>query len=1176
MPSKTPAAADSKPDTQNPPPASTKARWSRKKRFALVYLPIALVLYTLFGFFAVPLIIRKVIIPQVGKRLNGTITLEKAYTNPFSFFLQLDKLEIKDATGAKALAFDTFSANFQTLDTIFSRGWHFDEVKVHHPFIKSTIEQDGTLSLARLLKPAPPDPNAKPGEPLKKLPRLVVRDLAVENGEAEVRDLSTPKPFERTIQGAAFRITNVDTQPDKVNPMKIEFSTDDGAKVTWSGSLQVNPLTSKGDIIAEGILASRWMPYAMRYTDISLEGAKVGAKLSYDFAPAASPRIAKVHIASATVEAPKLVVPWQESIKGRADASADNIIVTDITADADARSITIAKIDIHGGESLFELSKGRTVPQRVADALLSEARPETTLPPVERITHQDIAAIPYPIVRLLTGLQQLISDVQNPWNIELTAFDLSGHKHSFADLNAPEAVKLSTSQVTIHAGPIKSTDNFVTPFTLSAKVEQDGKVDVKGTIDPLPRKIAGSIEGSGLNAAAASPYIPASALAPLPPARLGNTILSLKGDFRAELPLAGGAKTGWVGRTLLAPLAFESSEKKDVVLGAKSLDIQSDATLDTSAAADIDIKWKGTIKGEAFTAAASLPQTGKTTAAIGTLNVDGALALARASAGAGGGVKINYTGAASLGSVEASASDAFGPITAGVGAADFKGDLGVSAAPGSDPAITVAGDASASAIKAGTEKFGNAALAVANAKVNTLKLNTADKSIAASLVGVDALTLKAAPPIIPPEGFTKEPAPTERRKVSLAGLIPFNINLDRFEMTGGAIELTDASATPTTPATVIAAEDISVTAAPFSTSGSAPSEINIAAKVNSSGKFALTGTLDAFKESPGADVKVELITIPVPPYSGPTGRFLGYQMADGRMTTTIPIKIENDKMTGAIDFAFDHLKLGERVQSKDAIDAPLELGLALLRDSNDQIKSKIPVSGELSDPKFSLGGVIWQAFTGLLVKAATAPFQILGAMFGGGSQDLSQVTFAAGSFDLSPESISALDSLATGMEARPGISLAVRGQVEEESDSLELRRRILRERYAENIFGKAKPGAPAQKLSDQQLKDQTMIAFDQLQVEKAKAENKPPPPSVRRIGSDAGSPPPIEEMEAQLIEATKLPPERLADLAKKRADAVVEFLIKEKKLDASRARAAEADPEKQTSDKPRAVFEDFK
>ncbi len=1144
-------------------------KWSRRKRILLAYLPIALVLYTLFGFFAVPLIITKIIVPQVQKRLNATITLEKAYTNPFSFWLSLYKLEVKDPAGDKIFAFDRFDANLQTLDTIFSRGWHLDEVKVVAPYIKGRVEADGTSTLARILKATPVDPNAKPKEPLKVLPRLVVRDLAIENGTVDFKDLSLPKPFERNITGASFRITHVDTQPDVVNPMTIEFSTDDGAKVTWTGSIQVNPLTSKGEITIEGIQSSRFMPYAMRYTDIAVEGAKLAAKLSYEFAPAASPRVAKVHISTATVESPKLIVPWQESITGRADASADTVVVSDIIADADARSITIAKVEVKGGESLLELSKGRTVPQRVADALLSQARRDPDAKPVEAPARQDLASIPYPLVRLFTGLTQLVTDVQNPWTIELHSLDVTAHRYSFADLSVSEAVRLSTSNVTLHAGPIKSTEQFLTPISLNAVVEKNGKIAIKGTIEPIARKIEVDIDGTGLNAATAAPYIPASALSPLPPARLGDSLFALKGKFKAELPKSGGAKTSWAGRTQIAPLAFESSEKKNLLLGAKMLDIKSEATLNTSAEADIDIVWIGTIKGEAFTANGPLPQTGDTKAAMTTLAIDGKATVQRASAG---GVKIGYSGSASLGGVEAGASDAYGPVTAGLGEGSFKGDLAVNATPGADPVLSLQGETSASGVKAGVEKLGHAALSVATAKVTGLKVNSADKSIAATLVGVDGLNLKAAPPMLPPEGFTKQP-PGEKRKFTLAGLIPFTVNLDRFEMTGGSIELTDASATPTTPATVIAAEDISVTAAPFSTSGSAPSEIGIAAKVNNSGKFALTGTLDAFKESPGANVKVELTTIPVVPYSGPTGRFLGYQMADGRMTTQIPVQIENEKMKGEIDFAFDHLKLGERVQSQDAIDAPLELGLALLRDSNDQIKSKIPFSGDLSDPKFSLGGVIWQAFTGLLVKAATAPFQILGAIFGGGSQDLSQVTFAAGSFELSPESVSALDSLAKGMEARPGISLMVRGQIEEESDSLELRRQILREGYAEKVFGK---GKTAQKLSDQQLKDQTMIAFDQLQIEKAKAENKPPPPSVRRIGSDAATPPPIEEMEKQLIEATKLPPERVAELAKKRADAVVDFLVKEKKLDPTRAKAAEPDPAKQNAEKPRAAFEVFK
>lgn len=1129
------------------------------------WLPALVVVYTLFGFFAVPLIIRKVIVPQVQKRLNATITLERAYTNPFSFWLTLEKLEVKNLGGEKVLAFDRFDANFQALDTLFSRGWHFDVINVVHPFVHGRIEADGSNTFAKLIKPTPPDPKAKPEEPLKKIPRLVVRDLAVEGGGVEFKDLSTPTPFEREIHGATFHITNVDTRPDYVNPMRVEFSTDEGARITWTGSLQVNPLTSKGDIEAAGIVASRWMPYAMRYTDIGLEGAKVSAKVSYEFAPTATPRVVKALVSTATVENPKLIVPWQELIKGRADASAERVTVTDLAIDADARSIAIAKIGVEGGSSLLELSKGRTVPQRVGDALLSEARADAPPAAPEPKARQDLAAIPYPIVRLLAGLEQLITDVQNPWSIALESFDVAGHSHTFADLSAPEAVNVSTSDITLHAGPTSSAELFKMPFTLKATVLKDGSADVQGTIEPIARKIVGTIDAKNLNAAAAAPYIPASALAPLPPARLGNSLLTLAGEFRAELPKEGGAKTGWKGRTVIAPLAFESSAKKELLLGAKSLDIQSDATLNTSAAADIDIAWKGTIKGDGFTAAAPLPQTGDTKAAVGTLGVDGTLSLKRASSG---GVQIAYTGSAELDGVNASASEAFGPVAAAFEKAAFNGDVAVQATPSAAAVLTLRGDANASGVNASAENLGKATAAVASAKVASLALDTGAQKFTASAVEVDGLDVKASPPMLPPEGFSKQP-PGEKRAFTLAGLLPFEIAIERFGLTNGRIDLTDAS---TTPPTVIAAEAITVSAAPFNTAGGTPSEVNVAAKVNSSGKFALSGTLDAFQQSPGANLKIELSTIPVPPYSGPTGRFLGYQMADGRMTTRIPVQIADNKMKGEIDFAFDRLKLGERVKSQDAIDAPLELGLALLRDSNDQIKSKIPFSGDLTDPKFSLSGVIWQAFTGLLVKAATAPFQILGALFGGGDQDLSQIAFDPGSADLAPDAVSALDVLAKGMTDRPGIKLRVRGQYEEKTDSVALKRQILRERYAENVLGK---GKPASALSDAQVKEQTMIAFDALRLEQATKKGEQPPPSVRRVGSDVGAPPPMEEMEKALIEATELPEERIADLVKRRAEAVALFLTKEKQIDASRVQAAEPDAEKRKSDKPRAAFEMF-
>jgi hypothetical protein len=118
-------------------------------------------------------------------------------------------------------------------------------------------------------------------------------------------------------------------------------------------------------------------------------------------------------------------------------------------------------------------------------------------------------------------------------------------------------------------------------------------------------------------------------------------------------------------------------------------------------------------------------------------------------------------------------------------------------------------------------------------------------------------------------------------------------------------------------------------------------------------------------------------------------------------------------------------------------------------------------------------------------------------------------------------------------------------------------------------------GKPASALSDAQVKEQTMIAFDALRLEQATKKGEQPPPSVRRVGSDVGAPPPMEEMEKALIEATELPEERIADLVKRRAEAVALFLTKEKQIDASRVQAAEPDAEKRKSDKPRAAFEMF-
>ena len=53
----------------------------------------------------------------------------------------------------------------------------------------------------------------------------------------------------------------------------------------------------------------------------------------------------------------------------------------------------------------------------------------------------------------------------------------------------------------------------------------------------------------------------------------------------------------------------------------------------------------------------------------------------------------------------------------------------------------------------------------------------------------------------------------------------------------------------------------------------------------------------------------------------------------------------------------------------------------------------------LTIPKFRIGKVVERAIVNILEKVATSPFSLLGALFGGGGEELGYQDFAAGSAD---------------------------------------------------------------------------------------------------------------------------------------------------------------------------------
>ncbi len=162
-----------------------------------------------------------------------------------------------------------------------------------------------------------------------------------------------------------------------------------------------------------------------------------------------------------------------------------------------------------------------------------------------------------------------------------------------------------------------------------------------------------------------------------------------------------------------------------------------------------------------------------------------------------------------------------------------------------------------------------------------------------------------------------------------------------------------------------------------------------------------------------------------------TTRYLGFGVERGRLDVDTEVSIEDGRLDSTTKIAADKFYLGERVDSEQALDAPVKLGLSVLRDSSGMIRLPITISGDLNDPGFSAGGVVLRVIRNVLVKAATAPFSMLASLAGGGDGDLQYLPFRAGDDRPTGETRDKVARLADILKERDNLTVVLTGQASE-------------------------------------------------------------------------------------------------------------------------------------------------
>jgi hypothetical protein len=103
--------------------------------------------------------------------------------------------------------------------------------------------------------------------------------------------------------------------------------------------------------------------------------------------------------------------------------------------------------------------------------------------------------------------------------------------------------------------------------------------------------------------------------------------------------------------------------------------------------------------------------------------------------------------------------------------------------------------------------------------------------------------------------------------------------------------------------------------------------------------------------------------------------------------------IHNGQLKSINVMSIKKIEVSRKLKGIGLFEVPLRMAIAILRDPKGNIELDIPVEGDLKDPSYKLGKVIWQIVKNLIVKAATAPFNLLAAAFGANEDDIKFVRF---------------------------------------------------------------------------------------------------------------------------------------------------------------------------------------
>ena len=416
----------------------------------------------------------------------------------------------------------------------------------------------------------------------------------------------------------------------------------------------------------------------------------------------------------------------------------------------------------------------------------------------------------------------------------------------------------------------------------------------------------------------------------------------------------------------------------------------------------------------------------------------------------------------------------------------------------------------------------------------------------------------------------KQPAP-EKNDIQKDKSEPLHVKLGPMKLTNGSSDFSDLSL-PTPFKTHI--YDLNGDFSFLDLQSTTPSTMSVQGKIDKYGYADIKGVILPFNIKKSAKLNVILKNLDLTSLTPYSGKFVGYAIESGKLSLDLNYAVNRANLQGDNKINIDTLNLGQKVESPDAVNLPLAFAIALLKDSDGQIDIDLPVTGDMNNPKFSYGSVIWRAVGNMITGIVTAPFKFLGSMIGVDGEELKSIDFDKGSYLVISTEHEKLENLQKILAKRPNIKLEISGGFDAFFDTQELQKQQFKTIINKELYtmktdsNESKNDIYGSALKNLYIKDFKANKYDALKksfmiVSKddnnsTKKEKKKPKLDIVSFNN---------QMQKEITKNIKIEVKKLENLANKRANTLKNELSTKYKIDETRIKILPSKEQKAKRDR---------